>query len=177
MFPPIDPSRVDCTAFRGENEEQCYRTANEVYQLNLLVLSQLEANDFATAVQDTLPNTPQMFPDGTVIVGVVGPETFPVVAAWLGSNNFDFVSVDDAFRARVLDMDTVVLFGNIDFTILDHEHGGTVRIIHNAQTEMFRRNPQMPRGWEHVYEQIGYITPLLGDQKSEISTVKRRARR
>ena len=163
MFPPIDPSRVDCTAFRGENEEQCYRTANEVYQLNLLVLSQLEANDFATAVQDTLPNTPQMVPDGTVIVGV-GPETFPVVAAWLGSNNFDFVAVDDTFRARVLDEDTVVLFGNIDFTILDHEHGDTVRIIHNAQTEMFRRNPQRPRGWEHVYEQIGYITPLLGNR-------------
>lgn len=176
IFPPIDPSRVDCTAFRGENEEQCYRTANEVYQLNLLVLSQLEANDLATAEQDTLPNTPQLLPDGTVIFGV-GPENFPVLAAFVGSNNFDFVSVDDAFRARVLDKDTVVLFGNIDFTILDHEHGDTVRTIHDAQTEMFRRNPQMPRGWELVYEQIGYITPLLGDQKSEISTVKRRTRR
>ena len=163
MFPPIDPSRVDCTAFRGEDEEQCYRTANEVYQLNLLVLSQFEANDFATAEQDTLPNTPQLFPDGTVLVGV-GPETFPVIGAWLGSNNFAIVSVDDAFRARVLDKDTVILYGNIDFTILDHEHGGTVRTFHDAQTEMFRRNPQMPRGWELVYEQIGYITPLLGNR-------------
>jgi hypothetical protein len=53
---------------------------------------------------------------------------------------------------------------NIDFTVLDDEHGGTVRIIHDAQTELFRRNPQMPRGWELVYEQIGYITPLRGEQ-------------
>jgi hypothetical protein len=162
IFPPIDPSRVDCTAFRAGNEEQCYRTANEVYQLNSLILSQLEAGDLATAEQDTLPNTPQMFPDGTVIFGV-GPETFPVIAAFVGSNNFDFVSVDEEFRARVLDKDIVVLFGHINFTVIDYEHGSTVRVIHDAQTEMFRRNPQMPRGWELVYEQIGYITPLLGD--------------
>jgi hypothetical protein len=77
IFPPIDPSRVDCTAFRTGNEEQCYRTANEVYQLNLLILSEYEAGDFASAGQDVLPNTPQMFPDGTVIYGV-GPENFPV---------------------------------------------------------------------------------------------------
>src|SRR5215471_525761 len=73
MFPPIDPARVDCTAFRTGNAAQYYATANEVYQLNLLVLSQFEANDFATAEQDTLPNTPQLFPDGTVLRGV-GPE-------------------------------------------------------------------------------------------------------
>jgi len=176
IFPPIDPSRVDCTAFRTGNEAQCYKTANEVYQLNLLILSQYEAGDFANAGLDVLPNTPQMFPDGTVIYGV-GPENFPVIAAFVGSNDFEFVAIGDEFTARVLDKDTVVLYGRINFTILDHEHGGTVRIIHDAQTEMFRRNPQMPRGWEFVYEQIGYITPLLGDQKSEISTVKRRARR
>jgi hypothetical protein len=40
LFPPIDPSRVDCTAFRTGNEAQCYKTAHEVYQLNLLILSQ-----------------------------------------------------------------------------------------------------------------------------------------
>jgi hypothetical protein len=163
MFPPIDPSRVDCTAFRGEDQEQCYSTANEVYQLNLLVLSQFEANDFATAEQDTLPNTPQLFPDGTVLRGV-GPETFPVIQALFGSTDFEFISIVDQFEARVLDKDIVVLFGKIDFTILDHEHGDIVRIIHDAQTEMFRRNPQMPRGWELVYEQIGYITPLLGNR-------------
>jgi hypothetical protein len=57
-----------------------------------------------------------------------------------------------------------VAFGNVDFTVVDYEHGGTVRIIHNTQTEMFHRNPRMPRGWELVDEQIGYITPLRGDQ-------------
>jgi hypothetical protein len=49
FFPPIDPSRVDCTAFRTGNEAQCYKTAHEVYQLNLLILSQYAANDFANA--------------------------------------------------------------------------------------------------------------------------------
>jgi hypothetical protein len=119
---------------------------------------------------DVLPNTPQMFPDGTVIYGV-GPENFPVIADLVGSNDFEFVAIDDEFTARVLDEDMVVLYGRINFTILDHEQGGTLRTLHNVQTEMFRRNPQMPRGWEFVYEQIGYRTPLLGEQKS-----KRRAR-
>jgi hypothetical protein len=49
IFPPIDPSRVDCTAFRTGNEGQCYRTANEVYQLNLLVVQE-ESNDGKVAV-------------------------------------------------------------------------------------------------------------------------------
>ena len=162
-FPPIDPSRVDCTAFRTGNAAQCYSTANEVYQLNLLILSEYEAGDFARAGQDVLPHTPQLFPDGTVIYGV-GPETLPVIAAFVGSTDFDFVAIDDAFEARVLDKDTVILFGHISFTILDHEHGETRRTFHDAQTEIFRRNPQMPRGWELVYEQIGYMTRLLGDR-------------
>src|SRR6266511_264990 len=100
IFPSIDPSRVDCTAFRKGNEEQCYRTANEVYQLNLLILSEFEAGDFASAEQDALSNTPQLLPDGTVIYGV-GPENLPVIAAFVGSNNFAFVSIDDEFQARV----------------------------------------------------------------------------
>ena len=170
-FPPIDPSRVDCTAFRTGNEAQCYETAHEVYQLNLLILSQYAANDFANAELDVLPHAPQMFPDGTVIYGV-GPENFPVIADLVGSNDFEFMALDDDFTVMVLDEDMVVLYGRIHFTILDHEHGGTLRTLHNVQTEMFRRNPQMPRGWEFVYEQIGYRTPLLGEQKS-----KRRVRR
>jgi len=32
-----------------------------------------------------------------------------------------------------------------------------------VQTELFRRTPQMPRGWEQVYEQLAYTQPLLGD--------------
>jgi len=171
LFPPIDPSRVDCTAFRTGNEAQCYKTANEVYQLNLLILSQYAANNFANAGLDVLPNTPQMFPDGTVIYGV-GPENFPVIADLVGSNDFEFVAIDDEFTVRVLDEDMAVLYGRIHFTILDHEHGGKLRTLHNVQTEMFRRNSLMPRGWEFVCEQIGYRTPLLGDQKSQ-----RRARR
>lgn len=161
LFPPLDPSRVDCTAFRTVNAAHCYKTANEVYQLNLLILSQYEAGDFAKAGLDVLPNTPQMFPDGTVIYGV-GPENSPVIEAFVGSDHFEFVAIDDAFTARVLDKDTVVLYGHISFTILDYEHGGMLRTFYDAQTEMFRRNPQMPRGWELVYEQIGYIQPLFG---------------
>src|SRR4029453_15970627 len=87
IFPPIDPSRVDCTAFRTGNEEQCYRTANEVYQLNLLIPREFETGDFASAEQDVLPNTPQLFPDGTVVYGV-GPENLPIYAAFFGSNDF-----------------------------------------------------------------------------------------
>ena len=163
LFPPIDPSRVDCTAFRTGNEEQCYETANEVFQLASLILSQFAANEVAAAEQDTLPTTPQLFPDGTVLRGI-DPDVLPTIAAWIGSNNFAFVSTDDTFMYRPLDQDLVILFGGLNFTIIDYEHGGTVRTIRDAQTEMFRRNPQMPRGWELVYEQIGYITPLLGNR-------------
>ena len=163
IFPPIDPSRVDCTAFRTGNEEQCYETANEVFQLASLILSQFAANEVAAAEQDTLPTTPQLFPDGTVLRGI-DPDVLPTIAAWIGSNNFAFVSTDDTFMYRPLDQDLVILFGGLNFTIIDYEHGGTVRTIRDAQTEMFRRNPQMPRGWELVYEQIGYITPLLGNR-------------
>src|SRR5438128_6972703 len=118
IFPPIDSSRVDCTAFRTGNEEQCYRTANEVFQLNSLILSQFEANDFAAAEQDTLPTTPQLFPDGTVIRGI-DPDVLPTIAAWAGSSDFAFVSIDDAFMYRPLDKDLVILFGGLNFTIVD----------------------------------------------------------
>jgi hypothetical protein len=162
-FPPIDPLRVDCTAFRRGNAEQCYKTANEVYQLHLLILSQYEAGDFPNAGLDVVPHMPTLFPDGTVTAGV-GPETFPVLAALVDSTDFAFVAIDDAFIARVLDKDTVILFGPINFTILDHAHGGTLRTLHHVQTALFRQNRHMPRGWELTYEQIGYQTPLLGDQ-------------
>jgi hypothetical protein len=49
---------------------------------------------------------------------------------------------------RPLDQDLVILFGGLNFTLVDYEHGGTVRTIHDAQTEMFRRNPIMyPENW------------------------------
>jgi len=126
MFPPIDPSRVDCTAFRTGNEEQCYETANEVFQLASLILSQFAANEVAAAEQDTLPTTPQLSPDGTVLRGI-DPDVLPTIAAWIGSNNFAFVSTDDTFMYRPLDKDLVILFGGLSFTIVDYEHGGQVR--------------------------------------------------
>jgi hypothetical protein len=57
-----------------------------------------------------------------------------------------------------------VAFGMLNFTIEDHQHQET-RILSNVQTELFRRNHQMPRGWEQVYEQHAYTQPLLGDQQ------------
>jgi len=55
-----------------------------------------------------------------------------------------------------------VAYGIITFTIEDHEHG-TIRVISSVETELFRRNPHMPRGWELVYEQLSYTQPLLGE--------------
>src|SRR5262249_23743238 len=116
LFPPIDSSRVDCTAFRGGSTAQCYATANEVYQLASLILSQFAANDWDGAEQDPLPTTPQLFPDGTVIRGI-DPEVLPTITAWLGSSNFVLVSLADAFTYRPLDRDLVILFGGLNFTL------------------------------------------------------------
>ncbi len=66
----------------------CYTTANDLYQLNELILDQFEADDVTTAIQETLPTTPQVFPDGTVVYGVEGALT--MIAAWAGSNDFTF---------------------------------------------------------------------------------------
>jgi hypothetical protein len=163
--PPIDPSRVECTAFQPAKhphaQKRCYDTANDLFQLFELIFDQLEANDVGNAIQESLPTSPMMFPDGTV---VYGPAGFASIAAdWAGSNDFTFISVSNTLRYRPLDDDTVVAFGIINFTIQDNEHG-TIRTISSAQTELFRRNNQMPRGWEQVYQQLAYVTPLLGDQ-------------
>jgi hypothetical protein len=143
--PPIDPSRVDCTAFTSGSYELCYQTANDFYQLNELILDQLETGNFAEAEQETLPTTPQMFPDGAVVYGVDGVAV--LVSPVFGSNNFSFGPISNNFRYRPLDHKTVVAFGGITWTIIDHEHG-TVRTLETAQTELFRRNNHMPRGWE-----------------------------
>lgn len=93
---------------------------------------------------------------------------------WSGSQDFTFSSVSaDTFRYRPLDHNTVIAYGSVHFTIEDHKHGA-VRTITRVQTEVFRRNSKMPRGWEQVYEQLGYSTPWLGDQQSEISTLTKR---
>jgi hypothetical protein len=165
-FPPIDPSLVDCTAFQPakhpHSTQDCYDTAEDLHQLIELVLAQLSANDLANAILETLPTTPQMFPDGTV---VYGPAGFASIAAdWVGSNDFSFISVTaPEFRYRPLDTETVVAFGIVYFTIQDNEHG-TIRTFASAQTELLRRNSDMPRGWEHIYQQLAYVQPLLGDQ-------------
>ena len=114
----------------------------------------------ANAIQETLPTTPQMFPDGTVVYGVEGFGT--IAARWAASNDFTIGPTSATFRYRPLNRTTVVAYGPITFTIEDHEHG-TTRVLDSVQTELFRRNPQMPRGWEQVYEQLAYTQPLLGD--------------
>ena len=50
----------------------------------------------------------------------------------------------------------------LEFTLIDHEHA-TTRTISSGQPELFRRNPQMPRGWEQIYEQLASTQPVLGD--------------
>jgi hypothetical protein len=165
-FPPIDPSLVECTSFQPAKhphaEQDCYNTAEDLHQLIELVLVQLAANDFANAIQEALPTTPQMFPDGSV---VYGPAGFASIAArWVGSNDFSFISVTaPEFRYRPLDTETVVAYGVVYFTLQDNEHG-TIRSFASAQTELLRRNRDMPRGWEHIYEQVAYVQPLLGDE-------------
>jgi len=164
-FPPVDPSQVDCTAFRSANhphsQQLCYDTANDLHQLFQLVLYQIANNNIAEAIQESLPTSPQMFPDATV---VYGPDGFASIAAdWIGSNDFIFLSTSFTFRYRPLDANTAVGFGIVNFTVQDNEHG-TVRTISSAQTELFRRNHQLPRGWEQIYEQLAYVQPLLGDQ-------------
>jgi hypothetical protein len=159
--PPIDPSRVDCTAFTSGSYQACYKTANDFYQLNELILDQLEAGNFAEAIQETLPTTPQMFPDGRIVYGVDGATA--IVSTVFGSNDFSFGPLSNNFRYRPLDHKTVVAFGVITWTIIDREHG-TVRTLETAQTELFRRNKHMPRGWEQIYEQFAYVTPLLGER-------------
>jgi hypothetical protein len=162
-FPPLDPARVECTAFRPASDALCYKTANDLHQLIELVLAQFSANDVANAILEALPTTAQMFPDGTV---VYGPAGFASIAAdWAGSHDFSFISVTaPAFRYRPLDTKTVVAFGIVYFTIQDNEHG-TIRTFESAQTELLRRNSAMPRGWEQIYEQLGYVQPLLGQRE------------
>jgi hypothetical protein len=160
-YPPIDPARVECTAFRLANDVLCYQTANDFYQLNELVFDQLEADELASAEQETSPTTPIVLPDGTVVHGL--EEFGTVAAAFIGSNNFTFGPISNTFRYRPLNPTTVVAYSILHFTINDHEHG-TTRVLSSVQTELFRRNHQMPRGWEQVYEQLGYTQPLLGDR-------------
>ena len=69
----------------------------------------------------------------------------------------------NTFRYRPLDRHTVVAYGGVEFTIRDTNQG-MERTIASVQTELFRRNPRMPRGWEQVAEQLAYVTPLLGEQ-------------
>lgn len=160
-YPPVDPARVECTAFQPANEELCYKTANDLHQLFELILDQFAVGDVANATLETLPTTPQVFPDGTVVYGVEGFAS--IAARWAASHDFTFGPTVATFRYRPLDPTTVVAYGMITFTINDHEHG-TTRGISSVQTELFRRNPQMPRGWEQVYEQLAYTQPLLGDR-------------
>ena len=90
-IPPLDPARVECTAFRPASAALCYQTANELYQLFELILAQIAANEVEQAIQETLPTTPQLFPDGTVVYGVDGFAS--IAAAWVGADAFTFLAV------------------------------------------------------------------------------------
>jgi hypothetical protein len=127
-----------------------------------LILKQFADDDLENAEQETLPTTPIMLPDGTVVRGL--EEFGRFAAAFIGSNNFTFGEIEIDFQYRPLNPSIVVAFGMLNFTIEDHQHQET-RILSNGQTELFRRNHQMPRGWEQVYEQHAYTQPLLGDQQ------------
>jgi hypothetical protein len=159
-YPPVDPDRVECDAFRPANARLCYQTANDLHQLFELILAQFAAGDMANAEQETVPTTPQVYPDGSVVYGLKGFAS--IAARWAGSSDFTFLSTSAAFRYRPLNRTTVVAYSILEFTLLDHEHD-TTRSISTVQTQVFRRNPQMPRGWEQVYEQLAYRQPLLGD--------------
>lgn len=104
--PPIDPARVECTAFRPASPRLCYKTANDLFQLFELIFAQLEAGDFANAEQETLPTTPIVLPDGTVVHGL--EEFGTIAAAFVGSNDFTFGPISNTFRYRPLDPNTVV---------------------------------------------------------------------
>jgi hypothetical protein len=103
----------------------------------------------ADAEQAILPTTPIVFPDGTVGHGL--EELGTIVADFIGSNNFTLGPISKTFQYRPLDLNTVAVYGIVNFTIEDHAHR-TTRILSNVQTELFRRNYRMPRR----------LVPLLG---------------
>lgn len=164
-YPAVDSTRVECSAFRPADDALCYKTANDLHQLFELILDQMEAGDTENAIQETLPTTPQVFPDGAVVYGFEGFDS--IAARWAGSNDFTFGPVSAAFRYRPLDVNTIVAYGIIKFTIEDREHG-TTRVMSSVQTELFRRNPGLPRGWEQIYEQLSYTQPLLGGHEKHL---------
>jgi hypothetical protein len=63
------PGPGGVSAFRPANERLCYQTANDLHQLFELILEQFAVGDVANATQETLPTTPQVFPDRTVVYG------------------------------------------------------------------------------------------------------------
>ena len=80
-------------------------------------------------------------------------------------------------RACLVQGDANTHCSHIDVLVMDDEPGGTMRIIHNAPTEMIRGTPPMPCGGALVDRQIGDRTPWLGDQQSERSSLTQWVRR
>src|SRR5262249_34070612 len=122
-FPPLDPAQVECTAFRPASSQLCYKTAHDLHQLFELVVEQIEADDVPTAIQETLPTTPLLFPEGTVVYGFEGFAS--IAARWAAASALTFGPVSYTFRYRPLNRTTVVAYGIITFTIEDHEHNTT----------------------------------------------------
>ena len=157
----VDPATVDCSSFESGNERQCLKVADEMYRLLQLIFAQAAAGDVLTAFQETTSSSLMLYPDATIAYGLGGFATYG--AAIFGSHDYEFIGASATYRFKPLDHKTVIFVGVADFTIHDFEHGDVDRVVSFVQTEIFRRNPSLPRGWEQISEQLAYPSPLLGD--------------
>jgi hypothetical protein len=152
-YPPVDLALVEGTPFRPAHDQLCYKTANAVHQLCALILDPCAVGDITNAIQETLPTTRQVFPNGTVVYGVEGVGS--IASCWAASINCIFGPTSATFQYQPLNFTTVMAYGLITFTLEDYEHG-TTRVTESVQTELFRQHLQMLRGWAQVYEQLAY---------------------
>lgn len=157
----VDPADVDCSSFVPRSQVQCLRTADEMYRLLELIFSQVSDGNLAEAFQETTPRSAMLYPDGSLAYGIEGFNS--KAAALIGSSDYAFVGARGDYRFKPLDNQTVLLLGIAEFVYEDYELGGELREISFVQTNVFRRNRRLPRGWEQVAEQIAYPAPLRGD--------------
>ncbi len=158
--PQIDPAIVDCSTFVSNSQSLCLDMADEMFQLVQLIFEQFVAGD-PRALTETVPTTMTVFPDGSVEYGLEGLAKRS--AALFGSNNLSFIEIMPTLRYKPLDERTIVFAGTVAFTLQDHESADEIRTVTFAQTQLFRRNPHLPRGWEQLEEQLSYVSPLIGD--------------
>lgn len=157
----VDPATVDCTTFASGNQRQCLKMADDMYRLLQLIFAQAAAGNLAEAFQETTSRSLMLYPDGSMAYGLDGFAA--TSAALFGSNDYEFLGASATYRFKPLDHKTIIFVGQADFTIHDYENGDVDRTVSFIQTEVFRRNPELPRGWEQIVEQLAYPSPLLGD--------------